>query len=270
MTFCRMSGTPFTLGGLQCSALPRLLRLHDGLGRPLRAESQVRPAKRCPLELVRFFASHEIQLVATLAKRLLCKRYQHDAPKRVVCVRGVVLSIPGIHNSLPLVPEHECEQCVPAPELPHAQLVSPAHEWKHFSKELLVRMVEERAPMAVGRLALTRQCDNLVHKHAVDLSAIDVSQFQSLYSPTATTVPSVQLVPNLMPESFAHGGIECLPVALNWQVWALHGRLPHRRDTAGLADPVQKASARGLRTDLFKIDAVPQLTVHKYCGDELL
>src|SRR5450759_4244103 len=219
MTFCRMSGTPFTLGGLQCSALPRLLRLHDGLGRPLRAESQVRPAKRCPLELVRFFASHEIQLVATLAKRLLCKRYQHDAPKRVVCVRRVVLSIPGRHNSQPLVPEHECEKCVSTPELPYAQLVSPAHEWKHFSKELLVGMVEERAPMAVGRLSLTRQCDNLIHKHSVDLSTIDVTQFLSFYAPSAPVVPSVQLVPNLMSKPLTHGGIECLPGALDWQVW---------------------------------------------------
>src|SRR5450759_368083 len=250
MTFCRMSGTPFTLGGLQCSALPRLLRLHDGLGRPLRAESQVRPAKRCPLELVRFFASHEIQLVATLAKRLLCKRYQHDAPKRVVCVRRVVLSIPGRYNSQPLVPEHECEKCVSTPELPYAQLVSPAHEWKHFSKELLVGMVEERAPMAVGRLSLIRQCDNLVHKHAVNLSTIEVTQFQPVSLLFVQLVPPVQLVPNLMPESLTHRSVECLPTALDWQVRASYGRLPHCRDTACLDRTVQKRLVGRLGRDL--------------------
>src|SRR5450756_1106763 len=250
MTLCRMSATLFALDDLD-----RSTRLHvrGRLGRPLRVESEVRPVECRPLKLVWLLASHEIQLVATLAKRLLCKRYQHDAPKRVVCVRGVVLSIPGRHNSLPLVPEHECEQCVPTPELPYAQLVSPAHEWKHFSKELLVGMVEERAPMAVGRLSLTRQCDNLIHKHAVDLSTIDVTQFQSFYAPSAPVVPSVQLVPNLMSKSLTHGGIECLPGALDWQVWTLHCRSPYCRDTSCLDHTVQKRLVGRLGRDLLEV-----------------
>src|SRR5450830_978961 len=248
MTLCRMSATLFALDDLD-----RSTRLHvrGRLGRPLRVESEVRPVECRPLKLVWLLASHEIQLVATLAKRLLCKRYQHDAPKRVVCVRGVVLSIPGRHNSLPLVPEHECEQSVSAPELPHAQLVSPAHEWKHFSKELLVRMVEERAPMVVGRPALIRQCNNLVHKHAVNFSAIDVTQFQPI------SLATVQLVPHLMPESLAHGGVECLPAALDWQVWASHRRLPHCRDTACLDHTVQKRLVRRQGRDLLEIHPVP-------------
>src|SRR5450756_1080085 len=257
MTLCRMSATRFALDDLDRSRPWRRRDVPGRLGRQLRAEGQVGPAECRPLELVRFFASHEIQLVATLAKRLLCKRYQHDAPKRVVCVRGVVLSIPGRHNSLPLVPEHECEQSVSAPELPHAQLVSPAHEWKHFSKELLVRMVEERAPMVVGRPALIRQCNNLVHKHAVNFSAIDVTQFQPISLATVQLVPSVQLVPHLMPESLAHGGVECLPATFDRQVWASHRRLPYCGHTCCLDHAVQKRLVGRPGRDLLEVYSIP-------------